>query len=724
MHNRIKCCDAFAWAAGAVDPPKCEDMVTMPHPLCNHEVKLPCSVSKIMVTWQPWSLEMPPPVIELVENVGQVIHYPFPAGKLAPPAPSAIPQKHRLCSSKVFVHFDLCGHSSSYQCFQVYNSTSQVKCREKVSVACGRCSNARELDCSAAQSISQDQVDEACTNRVHKSCQVCQVNDVEVPCNALEVECHRDVVAMLPCGHEAKWKCGSVAAHEDLPMYHDEVTGVNSRCLKCVVPMWNNDDERDITLDILRQEAVKMIHDRMQDPNCIVEQKMLEAVKIDIYEKARSALIERLTRAFNRGKVQPFAPPSTSDVIEYIHKNYELVCFFNAPGKAAEIKNINSRFALKQTQYGPGLQMTPLTQATVEKNASNAGQAVAWVALAFRGRELQGKQPFLVGAGQEMERRANLTIKGYKEDDAYACVRLPPADGVGAGRIPLGQAAAAAVEDEDNDVAENKNEDIVFWYPNAVVPLFIATIKLDSQCSICMEYFARDNKLGALCPGNHLVCWNCFGEYIDAAKAADAINYADTAGRLCCPDPACKKGYDIIRNAVHAPEAIMQALRDFEMQNLVQREVAVALEEEAIRWKEELERVKLMSERDQELYHLKREICEEILNVRCPRCKIVFVDFDGCFALTCGNNTCRAGFCAWCQQDCGSDAHGHVPHCPEGNRNVYGDIAALKPTWNRIRVRKIRALLLNKAPAIRKEVLERIEKEVEDLGIKMADLQA
>eukprot|EP00732_Lithocolla_globosa_P000298 Lithocolla_globosa_v1_NODE_82_length_6720_cov_15.294779.p1 type:complete len:1901 gc:universal NODE_82_length_6720_cov_15.294779:819-6521(+) len=57
-------------------------------------------------------------------------------------------------------------------------------------------------------------------------------------------------------------------------------------------------------------------------------------------------------------------------------------------------------------------------------------------------------------------------------------------------------------------------------------------------------------------------------------------------------------------------------------------------------------------------------ILETILNLRCPRCRTVFFDFDGCLALYCGNNSCKAGFCALCLKDEGEDAHQHVLKCP------------------------------------------------------------
>jgi phage FluMu protein Com len=60
----------------------------------------------------------------------------------------------------------------------------------------------------------------------------------------------------------------------------------------------------------------------------------------------------------------------------------------------------------------------------------------------------------------------------------------------------------------------------------------------------------------------------------------------------------------------------------------------------------------------------------EHLNMKCPRCRQVFDDYDGCNALTCGNSDCRAAICAICLKDCGSDAHGHV-QASHGGDNMF-----------------------------------------------------
>eukprot|EP00615_Pteridomonas_danica_P014259 CAMPEP_0114377952 /NCGR_PEP_ID=MMETSP0102-20121206/1327_1 /TAXON_ID=38822 ORGANISM="Pteridomonas danica, Strain PT" /NCGR_SAMPLE_ID=MMETSP0102 /ASSEMBLY_ACC=CAM_ASM_000212 /LENGTH=310 /DNA_ID=CAMNT_0001532675 /DNA_START=1285 /DNA_END=2218 /DNA_ORIENTATION=- len=49
--------------------------------------------------------------------------------------------------------------------------------------------------------------------------------------------------------------------------------------------------------------------------------------------------------------------------------------------------------------------------------------------------------------------------------------------------------------------------------------------------------------------------------------------------------------------------------------------------------------------------------------------KLAFIDFSGCFALSC--STCPCGFCAWCLKDCDGDAHAHVLTCPENHSGDY-----------------------------------------------------
>jgi hypothetical protein len=68
------------------------------------------------------------------------------------------------------------------------------------------------------------------------------------------------------------------------------------------------------------------------------------------------------------------------------------------------------------------------------------------------------------------------------------------------------------------------------------------------------------------------------------------------------------------------------------------------------------------------------KIREDMLNLKCPACNLVFVDFDfdSCAALTCANPSCNCGFCAYCLAECRRDAHAHLRTCQlNPNRPYY-----------------------------------------------------
>ena len=70
-----------------------------------------------------------------------------------------------------------------------------------------------------------------------------------------------------------------------------------------------------------------------------------------------------------------------------------------------------------------------------------------------------------------------------------------------------------------------------------------------------------------------------------------------------------------------------------------------------------------MDEEQREV-HFERRKLEKLLDLKCPRCEQVFIDFDNCMALSCAKAGCGAAFCGWCLADCGDNAHSHVAHCP------------------------------------------------------------
>ena len=99
----------------------------------------------------------------------------------------------------------------------------------------------------------------------------------------------------------------------------------------------------------------------------------------------------------------------------------------------------------------------------------------------------------------------------------------------------------------------------------------------------------------------------------------------------------------------------------------------------------------------------------------------MFIDFDGCFALTCG--TCKCAFCAWCLKDCGADAHACAAAC--GHRLGFGGYHAPKNAFDTAqrdrRQRELDAFFNHLKPELRQPVAEKCRRDAADLGLRVPD---
>ena len=115
-------------------------------------------------------------------------------------------------------------------------------------------------------------------------------------------------------------------------------------------------------------------------------------------------------------------------------------------------------------------------------------------------------------------------------------------------------------------------------------------------------------------------------------------------------------------------------------------------------------------------------LCRKILTLKCPRCEAAFYDFDGCFALTC--QRCSAGFCAYCLNDCGNDAHQHVADCPHSLHpgDVYGRFKDFTEVQRQRRQRMVREYLATIGDAsVRQRVIKACKCDFADHGICLTD---
>ena len=103
------------------------------------------------------------------------------------------------------------------------------------------------------------------------------------------------------------------------------------------------------------------------------------------------------------------------------------------------------------------------------------------------------------------------------------------------------------------------------------------------------------------------------------------------------------------------------------------------------------------------------ELAEKI-NLKCPRCKSAFHEYDGCNALTCAIPRCRAAFCAICLQDCGQDAHRHVQDVHTGGLFDKGAFEKNKVLRAAAHIRVLVEKLSHESFELKQLVLNHVEK--------------
>lgn len=116
--------------------------------------------------------------------------------------------------------------------------------------------------------------------------------------------------------------------------------------------------------------------------------------------------------------------------------------------------------------------------------------------------------------------------------------------------------------------------------------------------------------------------------------------------------------------------------------------------------------------------HLRMKVVDDILTLRCPRCRQAFLDFDGCFSLRC--SVCPCSFCGWCLKDCGTDAHPHVAECPSKPRGAdlyFGTKEQFNVAQNVKRRTDVQQFLAALSESEQAATLEAIQTDLDDLGL-------
>ena len=219
----------------------------------------------------------------------------------------------------------------------------------------------------------------------------------------------------------------------------------------------------------------------------------------------------------------------------------------------------------------------------------------------------------------------------------------------------------------------------VYWEPGSCLALALVSFKSSQNCAICLDYFLIEE--GYACSKNHFLCWECFEGFTKSASEPDSVGKSinDKTGNLLCPDTDCTEEITL-QNAAEKkiPKNLFDLLEKQKTAFETKKVVEKALQEQKDRMDNEHRRLMAIQDiEEREAEKIRLDLIENVLTLRCPRCKTAFLDYTGCAALTC--STCKAGFCAICLKDCGNDAHAHVVRCPE---NSEGGVFIPEVTFN------------------------------------------
>lgn len=212
--------------------------------------------------------------------------------------------------------------------------------------------------------------------------------------------------------------------------------------------------------------------------------------------------------------------------------------------------------------------------------------------------------------------------------------------------------------------------------------------KQKHTCNVCYT----DTYAGAQCFDGHFTCPEC----LTADITHNGFDRVTADGEVKCLVPECHKYFKL-----------NDIFKFIPMENIMKFATG--------KIRQQVQTGDVVSDAIVQRYF--DHITGKILSMCCPRCSQVFVDFNGCCALSC--STCPCNFCAWCLEDTGDDSqkcHAHVIKCPFGNGRFFADsMASVDARMKQLRTQKLRNYwqLIDKAD--KKQLVDRINPLLGDL---------
>ena len=213
-----------------------------------------------------------------------------------------------------------------------------------------------------------------------------------------------------------------------------------------------------------------------------------------------------------------------------------------------------------------------------------------------------------------------------------------------------------------------------------------------ATCSVCLEAL-EDDVLFVSCQHDHVVDQECLHHMLQSL-----IRNADQHEIRC---PVCEVPYRLSYLAAYLSPAGFDHMLQLERRR-AEHQVLSNLQHQASESETTRAYQQLMG----------------LLNLKCPECEQVFVDFDGCFALVCSR--CQAGFCGWCLQACSRNAaqhHLHVQRCPLGNGKLYASLVDFNQHHRQRQREHVKLYLSLMAPTVRNDVVHKARHQLHDLGL-------
>ena len=239
--------------------------------------------------------------------------------------------------------------------------------------------------------------------------------------------------------------------------------------------------------------------------------------------------------------------------------------------------------------------------------------------------------------------------------------------------------------------------------------------KVDVVCSICYDELNEENdKIQCNSKNGHVFCKDCFVDQVKYQIMDENVGkFIKSNRRIVCS--LCQPINIEFDDTIIAIRVGSKIFDKYRKANEIALEVEVCKREYEKNQKLLLEIKE--NKKDTICHHHRLYIAENILTLCCPRCKVPFIDFEGCFAVTC--HACNCQFCAWCLKDCGNDAHSHVKICPSSLSpgGFYGQLSQFN-TVHIAQRRKAVISYLEKLPYEEKIATQAvITNDLKDLGI-------